>query len=174
MRGFGKRLVKIALIFSGSSYAGVAQSVEQRSENPTQPESLPEEKPKPPSENPEKPLVPSWPMLIGFDPVFEFRRGPENFLIKRVLPLTADVDFQYGIIGSLALKIRSWIWFYLRDRKTKNTREIEDSIVDGFMLVEELVYTCKRDELVLGDRFICREISLIERDTPLHYNLLIL
>ena len=45
----------------------------------------------------------------------------------------------------------------------KNTREIEDSIVDGFMLVEELVYTCKRDELVLEDRFICREISLIER-----------
>ena len=48
-------------------------------------------------------------------------------------------------------------------RKTKNTREIEDSIVDWFMLVEELVYTCKRDELVLEDRFIFRGFSLIER-----------
>ena len=40
---------------------------------------------------------------------FDFRKGPENFLLKRILPLTADVDFQYGVFGSLALKIRSWI-----------------------------------------------------------------
>ena len=31
------------------------------------------------------------------------------------------------------------------------------------MLIEELVYTCKRDELVLEDGFIHRGFSLIER-----------
>ena len=40
---------------------------------------------------------------------FEFRRGPQNFHLKRILPLADGLDFQYGVFGSLALKIRSWI-----------------------------------------------------------------
>ena len=40
---------------------------------------------------------------------FDFKKGSENFLLKRILPLAADLDFQYGIFGNLVLKIRSWI-----------------------------------------------------------------
>ena len=40
---------------------------------------------------------------------FEFRKGSENFLLKRILPLADAPDFQYGIFGSFTLKIRSWI-----------------------------------------------------------------
>ena len=40
---------------------------------------------------------------------FEFRKGSENFLLKRILPLADASDFQYGIFGNLALKIRSWL-----------------------------------------------------------------
>ena len=65
-------------------------------------------------------LASSWYYIVGsHDPQhlkagisisgFDFRRGPENFLLKRILPLADALDFQYGVFGSLALKIRSWI-----------------------------------------------------------------
>jgi len=65
-------------------------------------------------------LASSWYHIVGsHDPQhlkagtsisgFDFRSGSENFLIKRILPLADGLNFQYGIFGNLALRIRSWI-----------------------------------------------------------------
>jgi hypothetical protein len=65
-------------------------------------------------------LASSWYHIVGsHDPQhlkagisisgFNFRTGSENFLLKRILPLADGLDFQYGVFGSLALKIQSWI-----------------------------------------------------------------